>query len=195
MCIYFFSGEEGLRGMQVVLLERVSKLGFIGDVVNVKTGYARNFLLPQKKALRATPANLEYFTLKKAEIEATNLKLKKEAEVVAAKLNDVSIILIRQASESGFLFGSVRAGDIVEELAGQGFIIKKSQVKIDSPIKTVGTHRISIILHPEVISEISLRVMTAQEQTAPIDQDADENEDGELENERHSSEISGELED
>ncbi|MDR2598535.1 MAG: 50S ribosomal protein L9 [Holosporales bacterium] len=199
--VYFFvagkfcAGEEGLRRMQVVLLERVSKLGFIGDVVNVKTGYARNFLLPQKKALRATPANLEYFALKKADIEATNLKLKKEAEVVAAKLNDVSVILIRQASESGFLFGSVRAGDIAEELAGQGFVINKSQVKIDSPIKTIGTHRIAIILHPEVISEISLRVMTAQEQSAPIEQDSDENEDGELVNERHSPEISGELED
>jgi large subunit ribosomal protein L9 len=177
--------------MQVVLLERIPKLGFIGDVVNVKTGYARNFLLPKKKALRATPANLEYFTLKKAEIEAMNLKLKKEAEVVAAKLNDVSIILIRQASESGFLFGSVRAGDIAEELAGQGFIVSKSQVKIDSPIKTVGTHRVAVILHPEVVSEISLRVMTAQEQTVPVD----EPDTGEEEGARHSSEISGELED
>ncbi|MDR1034637.1 MAG: 50S ribosomal protein L9 [Holosporales bacterium] len=175
--------------MQIVLLERVLKLGSIGDVVNVKTGYARNFLLPQKKALRATPANLEYFALKKVEIEASSLKLKKEAEIVAAKLNNVSIVLIRQSSESGFLFGSVRAADIAEEVAEQGFIINKSQIRIDSPIKIVGTHRITVVLHPEVTSEISLRVMTAQEQSTPVDRDTNEN--LEPENKQKSSEKDG----
>lgn len=151
--------------MQVILLERVEKLGFIGDVVDVKLGYARNFLLPKKKALRATEANLEYFKSKKAEIEASNLKLKTDAEKAASKMSDVSISLIRQASDSGFLFGSVRPSDVVEELSEQGFKISKGQVKISAPIKAIGTYQIGIVLHPEVIVNISLRVMTAQEQT------------------------------
>ncbi|MDR1475880.1 MAG: 50S ribosomal protein L9 [Holosporales bacterium] len=161
--------------MRIVLLERVPKLGFIGDVVTVKPGYARNFLLPLKKALRATSANLEFFSSRKADIEASNLKLKKEAEIVAEKLTDVSIVIIRQASESGFLFGSVRAFDIASELSSQGFITNKSQIKVGLPIKTVGTHRIEIILHPEVVAEISVRVMTAQEQSIPQEQQDSEN--------------------
>ncbi|MDR0640391.1 MAG: 50S ribosomal protein L9 [Holosporales bacterium] len=150
--------------MQIVLLERVPKLGAIGDVVTVKPGYARNFLLPKKKALRATPENLEYFSVRRAEIEENNLTLKKGAEATAEKLTDTLIVVIRQASESGFLYGSVRSSDIVVELEKQGYIINKSQVQIKAPIKTIGTYRIGIVLHPEVISEISLRVMTAQEQ-------------------------------
>ena len=150
--------------MRIILLERVEKLGFIGDVVDVKVGFARNFLLPKGKALRATVANLEFFATKKAEIEASNLSLKKEAEKVALKMGDLSIILIRQASESGFLFGSVRPTDIVSSLAEKGFTISKSQVKIAAPIKAIGTYGIGIALHPEVIVDISLRVMTAQEQ-------------------------------
>lgn len=149
--------------MQVILLERIEKLGFIGDVVEVKVGFARNFLLPKAKALRATTANLEYFKAKKAEIEATNLKLKNEAEKIAGKMSDVAITLIRQASESGFLFGSVRPTDIVAELADQGYTIVKNQVKIASPIKAIGNYKIGIQLHPEVLVDISLRVMTAQE--------------------------------
>ena len=155
--------------MQVILLERVEKLGFIGDIVDVKLGYARNYLLPKKKALRATEANLEYFKNKKAEIEANNLKLKTDAEKAAAKMQDVSIILTRQASDSGFLFGSVRPADIVEALEEQGFKIAKGQVRIAAPIKAIGTYQIGIVLHPEVMVHISLRVMTAQEQTVVAD--------------------------
>ena len=159
--------------MQVILLERVEKLGFIGDVVDVKLGYARNFLLPKKKALRATEANLEYFKNKKAEIEANNLKLKTEAEKAAKKLEDVSIILTRQASDSGFLFGSVRPSDIVDALSEQGITISKGQVRIAAPIKAIGNYKIGIVLHPEVTVDIALRVMTASEQTAPIEEEVE----------------------
>ncbi len=151
--------------MQVILLERVEKLGFIGDVVEVKVGYARNFLLPKGKALRGTEANLEYFKSKKAEIEANNLKLKTDAEKAATKMSEVSMVLTRQASDSGFLFGSVRPSDIVDELAEKGYKISKGQVKIAAPIKAIGTYQIGIVLHPEVIINISLRIMTSQEQT------------------------------
>ncbi len=155
--------------MQVILLERVEKLGFIGDIVNVKLGYARNYLLPKKKALRATESNLEYFKNKKAEIEANNLKLKTDAEKAASKMSDVSIILTRQASDSGFLFGSVRPADIVEALDEQGFKISKGQIRISAPIKAIGTYQIGVVLHPEVVVNISLRVMTAQEQTISVE--------------------------
>ncbi|MDR0630666.1 MAG: 50S ribosomal protein L9 [Holosporales bacterium] len=151
--------------MQVILLGRMPKLGMMGDIVNVKTGYARNFLLPQKMALRATPENLEYFSKKKTEFEANNLKLKKEAEVIAEKMSNVSITIIRQASESGFLFGSVRLLDIVEGLSEQGYVVSKSQIRINSPIKTIGTYKIGISLHPEVTVEVSVRIMTSKEQT------------------------------
>ena len=157
--------------MQVILLERVEKLGVIGDIVDVKLGFARNYLLPQKKALRATDANIEYFKNKKAEIEANNLKHKKEAEKVASKLKDVSITLTRQASDSGFLFGSVRPSDIVEALNEQGYKIAKSKVRIDAPIKAIGTYQIAIVLHPEVSVKIPVVVMTAQSQTVMPDEE------------------------
>lgn len=157
--------------MQVILLERVEKLGFIGDIVDVKLGYARNFLLPKKKALRATESNLEYFKNKKAEIEANNLKLKTDAEKVASKMSDVSIVLTRQASDSGFLFGSVRPADIVEALDEQGFKISKGQIRIPAPIKAIGTYQIGVVLHPEVVVNVSLRVMTAQEQTVAVEEE------------------------
>lgn len=163
--------------MQVILLERVEKLGFIGDIVDVKLGYARNFLLPKKKALRATEANLEYFKNKKAEIEANNLKLKADAEKAASKMSDVSIILTRQASDSGFLFGSVRPADIVEALDEQGFKVSKGQIRIQSPIKAIGTYQIGVVLHPEVVVNISLRVMTAQEQTVAVEEEPADSEE------------------
>ena len=156
--------------MQVILLERVEKLGFIGDIVDVKLGYARNFLLPKKKALRATESNLEYFKNKKAEIEANNLKLKTDAEKAASKMSDISIALTRQASDSGFLFGSVRPADIVEALDEQGFKISKGQIRIPAPIKAIGTYQIGVVLHPEVVVNISLRVMTAQEQNVATEE-------------------------
>lgn len=150
--------------MQVILLEKIERLGIIGDVVDVKLGFARNFLLPQKKALRATEANLEYFKAKKAEIEASNQKLKNEAEKLASKISNVSLVLTRQASDSGFLFGSVRPSDIVEGMMEQGYKISKWQVKIAAPIKSIGTYQVGIVLHPEVTVNISVRIMTAQEQ-------------------------------
>jgi large subunit ribosomal protein L9 len=150
--------------MKIVLLSRVEKLGIIGDVVDVKPGYARNFLLPKRKALRATAANLERFQNMKAEIVANNLRLKSEAERVAEKMGNAAIVLVRNASDSGFLFGSVRPGDVAEQLAEQGFAVSKSQVKIQAPIKSVGNYSVEVVLHPEVSIEISLRVMTTQEQ-------------------------------
>ncbi|MDR2074745.1 MAG: 50S ribosomal protein L9 [Holosporales bacterium] len=150
--------------MKVILLERIEKLGFIGDIADVKSGFARNFLLPQKKALRSTAANLDYFATKKAEIEANNLKLKEGAEKVASKMTDVSLILVRNASESGMLFGSIRGNDICESLADKGFKISKSQVKMASPIKTIGNHVVTIVLHPEVTVNVGIRVITVQEQ-------------------------------
>ena len=160
--------------MQVVLLERIAKLGVIGDVVDVKLGFARNFLLPKKKALRATEANLEYFRNKRAEIEANNQRTKKEAEKLASKMADTLVVLTRQASDSGFLFGSVRPADIVEALSEQGYRISKGQVRITTPIKAIGTYQVGIVLHPEVSVNISVRVMTAQEQTGILEKEVTE---------------------
>jgi large subunit ribosomal protein L9 len=167
-------GCFSVENMQVILLERITKLGFIGDIVDVKVGYARNFLLPKKKALRATDANLKYFEAKKAEIEANNLKLKSDAEKVATKMSNVLITLIRQASDSGSLFGSIRPTDIVDSLAELGFSISKSQVKILSPIKLIGSYEVGIVLHPEVSVNVSLRVMTAKEQSSPVEESIEE---------------------
>ncbi|MDR1609409.1 MAG: 50S ribosomal protein L9 [Holosporales bacterium] len=169
--------------MRIVLLSRVEQLGVIGDVVEVKPGYARNFLLPQQKALRATPANLERFQNMKAEIEANNLKLKSEAEKLAAKMEHASIILVRNASDSGFLFGSVRSGDIAEQLAEQGFAISKSQVRIAAPIKSIGNYMVEVVLHPEVFTEVPLRVMTTQEQVTVAEEEEGLQQDGEQQDE------------
>ena len=150
--------------MKVILLEKVTNLGSIGDVVNVKNGYARNYLLPQNKSLRATQSNLEYFKEQKSKIEENNLKTKREAEKAALDLKDVSVTVIRQASDSGFLFGSVRPGDIAEELEKQGFKIAKSKLRIRNPLKTIGTYQIGIQLHPEVVVDITLKIETLQQQ-------------------------------
>ena len=150
--------------MQVILLEKVGKLGSIGDSVKVKNGYARNYLLPQHKALRATKANIECFKAKKEEIEAKSLKLKQEAEKIASTMQDISVTVIRQASDSGFLFGSVRPADIVSELEKQNIKVSKSQLKINNPLKTVGTYRIGVQLHPEVLVDIILNIETFHQQ-------------------------------
>ena len=152
--------------MQVILLEKVGKLGSIGDSVKVKNGYARNFLLPQHKALRCTKTNIEYFKAKREEIESRNLKLKQEAEKIASTMKDVSVTVIRQASDSGFLFGSVRPADIVTELEKQNIKISKGQLKINSPLKTVGTYRIGVQLHPEVQVDVILNIETFHQQDA-----------------------------
>ncbi len=150
--------------MQVILLEKVGKLGSIGDSVKVKNGYARNYLLPQHKALRCTKANIEYFKAKREEIEAKNMKLRQEAEKIASTMQDVSVTVIRQASDSGFLFGSVRPADIVAELEKQNIKISKGQLKINSPLKTVGTYKIGVQLHPEVQVDIILNIETFHQQ-------------------------------
>jgi large subunit ribosomal protein L9 len=160
--------------MKVVLLEKVEKLGSIGDEVEVKDGFARNFLLPRGKALRATPANLEYFSTKKAEIEARNVSQKAAAENAMERMKDLSLVLVRQASESGMLFGSVRAIDICNSLKEQGFVVDKSHVQLPTPIKTVGNHVVKVMLHAEVPLSIPIRVMTVQELQEDEDEDEEE---------------------
>lgn len=144
--------------MDVVLLERVEKLGQMGDVVAVKNGFARNFLLPKGKALRATKSNLERFEAERAQLEARNLDLKKEAEAVAAKLNGQTFIAIRQASDGGALYGSVNSRDIAELATEGGFTLARTQVVLSSPVKELGLHDIRVVLHPEVDATITVNV-------------------------------------
>jgi large subunit ribosomal protein L9 len=150
--------------MQVILLERIGRLGQMGDVVNVKNGYARNFLLPQKKALRATKENLARFEKDRAQLEARDLELKKEAEAVATKLDGTSFVVIRQAGDTGQLYGSVTTRDIAEIVTAGGFSIDRRQVVLDRPIKTLGIHPTKVMLHPEVISQVSLNVARTEEE-------------------------------
>jgi large subunit ribosomal protein L9 len=150
--------------MQVVLLERVAKLGQMGEVVQVRDGYARNFLLPQGKALRATGANLKRFETERAQLEARNLELKKEAEMVAGKLDGRSFVVIRSASDGGALYGSVTTRDVAEAATAGGFSLDRRQVTLDQPIKELGLHPISIALHPEVTATISINVARSAEE-------------------------------
>ena len=150
--------------MQVILLERVAKLGQMGDLVNVKPGYARNYLLPQGKALRASDENIKSFENRKAELEAQNLETRKEAQAIAAKLDDESYVVIRQASDGGALYGSVSTRDVAELLADAGVTIDKRQIVIKTPIKTLGLHKALINLHPEVDVEIGLNVARSPEE-------------------------------
>jgi large subunit ribosomal protein L9 len=144
--------------MQVILLERVEKLGQIGDEVKVKDGFARNFLLPQKKALRATEANRAYFVGRRAQIEADNLARKSEAEAVAEKLKDKIFVLIRQAGDRGQLYGSVSPRDIAEAVTAGGFTVTRTQVPLDKPIKAIGLVPLSVVLHPEVKVAVTINV-------------------------------------
>jgi large subunit ribosomal protein L9 len=150
--------------MQVILLERVAKLGQMGEVVNVKDGYARNFLLPQGKALRANEANVKSFETRKAQLEAQNLETRKEAEAVAAKLDGQSFIVIRSASDAGALYGSVTPRDAAEAATQAGFTVHRSQVVLDKPIKDLGLHTVSVRLHPEVAVKITLNVARSVEE-------------------------------
>ncbi len=166
--------------MQVVLLERISTLGHIGQVVNVKPGYARNFLLPKQKALRATEENLAYFEKERAQIEAKNIKFKKEAESIASRYADTQVIIIRQASDMGHLYGSVRSQDIAEVLKDKGLDIKRTQIQIKTPIKVIGEHMISISLHPEVDLPVNVLIAQSKEEAAAIinknaEEETDEN--------------------
>ncbi|MEO1708520.1 MAG: 50S ribosomal protein L9, partial [Pseudomonadota bacterium] len=140
--------------MELILLERVENLGQIGDVVTVKPGFARNYLLPQKKALRANETNKKIFEAQRADLEARNLERKKEAEAVAAKVDGSSFVVIRQASAMGLLYGSVSTRDIAEAATGDGIAIDRSQVRLDKPLKTLGLIPVRIRLHPEVDATI-----------------------------------------
>jgi len=146
--------------MEVILLERIARLGQMGDVVRVKDGFARNFLLPRGKALRATDENRTRFEKMKSELEARSLMLKTESDQVAGKLDGKSFIVLRQASESGQLFGSVSPRDLVTLLGEAGFRLNRNQVVLNGPIKTVGQHKVPIALHPEV--EVSIGVIVAR---------------------------------
>ncbi|MFE0755877.1 50S ribosomal protein L9 [Inquilinus sp. NPDC058860] len=150
--------------MEIILLERVEKLGQIGDVVKVKPGFARNYLLPQKKALRATKANLAVFEKQRAQIEANNLEAKGEAQTVAGRMDDVQIVVIRQAGDTGQLYGSVSARDIAEALTEAGYTVSRGQVAIEQPIKTLGLEKVRIRLHPEVSVIVTVNVARSAEE-------------------------------
>lgn len=150
--------------MQIILLERIGRLGQMGDVVKVKDGYARNFLLPQGKALRATKDNLLRFEKERHQLEARNLELKKEAEVVGAKLAGKSFVVLRQAGDGGQLYGSVSTRDISDLITAGGFTIARSQVLLDRPIKTLGLHDVRVGLHPEVAVRVSVNVARTEEE-------------------------------
>jgi large subunit ribosomal protein L9 len=154
--------------MQVILLERIARLGQMGDVVRVKDGFARNFLLPRGKALRATDENRTRFEKMKSELEARSLTLKTEADQVAEKLNGKSFTVLRQASEAGQLFGSVSPRDLVTLLADGGFRLNRNQVAINAPIKTIGQHKVPIALHPEVDVAISVIVARNEDEAGRI---------------------------
>jgi len=144
--------------MEVILLQRVAKLGQMGEVVRVKDGFARNFLLPQGKALRATKDNRSKFEGMKAQLEASNLEQKKDADLVAGKLNGKSFIVVRQASDVGQLFGSVSARDIAALATEGGFTVDRNQIQLQLPIKTIGLHTVPVALHPEVEVTITINV-------------------------------------
>ena len=144
--------------MEVILLERIAKLGQMGDVVRVRDGFGRNFLLPQGKALRATKENRTRFDSMKTELEARNLERRSEAEKVAEKLNGKSFVVLRQAAETGQLYGSVSSRDIVALLVAGGFTADRAQIMINAPLKTIGVHPVPVALHPEVESSITVTV-------------------------------------
>ncbi len=144
--------------MQIILQQRVEKLGHIGDVVQVKDGYARNYLLPRKIALRATKENLKYFETQRAQIEAQNIQKKQEAEKISERMQDLPITIIRQASETSQLYGSVKPNDIVSSLKEEGVTVQKSQVSINQPIKSLGIHPIQVKLHAEVSVKVLINV-------------------------------------
>jgi large subunit ribosomal protein L9 len=150
--------------MQIILLERIGRLGQMGDVVKVKDGFARNFLLPQGKALRATKANLARFEQERHQLEARNLELKKEAEAVGAKLEGKSFTVLRQAGDSGQLYGSVSTRDIADLVTAGGFTVARSQVLLDRPIKSLGVHDVRVSLHPELDVRVTVNVARTEEE-------------------------------
>ena len=150
--------------MDVILLERIEKLGQMGDVVKVKPGFARNYLLPQKKALRATEANKARFTQQRAQLEATNLERRQEAESISGKVDGLKVVLVRQAGETGQLYGSVSPRDIAEAVSAAGVSVERRQILMDRPIKMLGLHPVRVALHPEVIVTVTANVAKSAEE-------------------------------
>ena len=150
--------------MEVILLERISRLGQMGETVKVKDGFARNFLLPQGKALRANEANKKKFEGQRAQLEARNLERKSEAEQVAEKMDGMTFVVVRSAGETGQLYGSVSPRDIAELLVAEGFTISRNQVELNQPIKEIGLRNVSIALHPEVEVAVTLNVARSTEE-------------------------------
>ncbi|MCK0195413.1 50S ribosomal protein L9 [Ancylobacter sp. 6x-1] len=152
--------------MEVILLERVAKLGQMGEVVRVKDGFARNFLLPAGKALRATKENKGRFEGMKAQLEARNLELKNEAAKVGESLNGTEVVLVRQAGETGILYGSVSTRDLAEALTAAGFTVARQQIVLNHPIKTIGVHEVPVSLHPEVEVTVKANVARSAEEAS-----------------------------
>ena len=154
--------------MEVILLERVGKLGQMGETVRVKDGFARNFLLPKKKALRATKANREFFQAQKAQLEAQNAERKKGADAIASKLGGKSFVLIRQAGDRGQLYGSVSPRDVAEVMEKAGYKVDRHQVSISQAIKTIGLFTIPVVLHPEVKVTVTVNVARSEDEAAAL---------------------------
>ncbi len=152
--------------MEVILLERIARLGQMGDVVRVRDGYARNFLLPQGKALRSNEDSRKRFEAERVQLEARNLERRQEAEAVAAKLQGQSFVLVRQAGETGQLYGSVTARDLAEAMEAGGFSVNRSQIALNQPIKTIGMHEVLIALHPEVDAHVVANVARSEDEAA-----------------------------
>ncbi len=152
-----------MSAIEVILLQRVEKLGQMGDVVKVKPGYARNFLLPEKKALRASKENRERFESQRVQLEAQNLKRREEAERVAERVGGLTVVVIRQASDAGSLYGSVSARDIAEASTAAGLTVTRQQVVLDQPIKSLGLSRVRVVLHPEVSIPVTVNVARSPE--------------------------------
>ena len=150
--------------MDVILLERVAKLGQMGETVKVRSGYARNFLLPRGKALRANEANKKHFEAQRAQLEARNLERRKEAEAVGEKLNGQSFILLRQSGETGVLYGSVSTRDLAEVMTQGGFTVDRNQIALNAPIKTLGLHTVPVSLHPEVEVTVTANIARSPEE-------------------------------
>lgn len=161
--------------MQVILLERVEKLGQMGQKVTVRPGFARNYLLPKKKALRATESNIKHFESQRVQLEAHNLKRRTEAEQVAQKMGTINVTLIRQASDIGQLYGSVRASDIADAVKTSGYTVERSQIVLTQPIKSLGVHTAKLKLHPEVDVDIKVRVAQSEEEAQAQDEQEAEN--------------------
>lgn len=150
--------------MDVILLERIEKLGQMGDIVSVKPGFARNYLLPQKKALRATDGNRNTFENQRAQLETVNLEQRTEAESVAAKLDGLATVIVRQASDNDQLYGSVTVKNIAQAITDAGFTVESKQVQLARPIKTVGMHNVIVKLHPEVSVTVRANVARSEEE-------------------------------